>query len=175
MGTTRPVRVNYPRGRMVDSYSLIDRGLNPLTSFSLQDNVIRKGIGDILFLCSRGAGAEAEIFFAPEYPNQMFGAMENAMTYYVLRFDRFCEDPVFEVAPWDADLRMIPWDEGIKFLSGVSRNQLSVTQQRLADEIMRIDRASKEAGPIDPSQGRTRVGKPWGARFSVKPIVLGYG
>ena len=177
MATTIPIRLSYPQGRIVDSYSLIDRGMNPLTSFSLQENVIRKEIGDILFMCERlGAGSESAIVFAPEFPNQMFGEMENAMTYYVITFDTFLEDPVVELRPWDADLKIVAWNEGIEFLSAIGRNSLSVVQQRLVDEIMLIDAACKaQTGPIDRSAGRARIGKPWGARFSVNPIVLGYG
>jgi hypothetical protein len=173
---TLPMRISYPRGRIVDSYSLIDRGQNPLAAFSLQENIIRKQIGDILFLSGGGErDADASVFFAPEYPNQLLGAMEDALTYYAFGFDQFRDDPVVELRPWDTDLTVIPWERGIGLLSRLGNNQLSFTQQKLVADIMKIDESCKAlSDPIDHEQGRRQIGSPWGARFSVKPIVLGY-
>lgn len=170
--------INYPGGCRVKSYSLLDQGRGPLSSFSIEENIDRKNANYICFIESIDdsvLGNCDRICFAPEFPNARFGDMHAVMTFYVMQFGFGNKETYLEIAAFENAFRIYDWNKGVDFVKNLDPSKLNNAQMECIDLIVQIDRESKKLNPIPPSLSRERLGPPWGARFSLNPLFNGFG
>lgn len=170
----RPLRIPYPNGRIVQSYSLIDRGINPLDFFEPYQNAVRALLGDIRFIGRFDqSGNISKLFFAPEFPSEDYRSVRDYLTYFgiVLSHNAEPECAVYQLWAWDAKYRAVNWTLGVDLVKG-HESCLSAYQKAVLQNVLAIDHQLSTAKPnIDRSEMRRLVGSSVGGRLELKSFV----
>lgn len=170
-----PIALSYGGGRLVHSYSLFDKGRDPLRCFSEDENLMRLSLGDIQFVGRHFENRLTEILFVPEYPNGDYQSLHDITTFYGIIVTRLVPEPIVEVRAGDLNYRRLSWNDCVSTLERLEPRELSNGQAKVLNSILELDRAHRARTPnISPEEMRRCVGAAPGARISIMPLVLSY-
>jgi hypothetical protein len=170
-----PLTLTGPNGRIVRSFAIRDRGIDPLIYFNFRQNILRILLGDMRFVgCFDRDRRLLKLFFVPEYPSEEYQPVREFLTYYGILVSQYAEadKAVYQLRAWDDRYQRIEWHEGVQLLSLVDREGLSDFQTLLVDKIARFDESlTTERVNLPPSEMRKLVGSATGGRLELRPFV----
>jgi len=171
-----PLTIAGPNGRIVRSFALIDRGIDPLDYFTPDENVLRIALGDMRFvgLFDR-SGELLKLFFVPEYPSEDYRPVRDCLTYFGILVSSAAEQDkaVYQLRAWDCRYKRMEWQQGVDALKKVPVEGLSLYQRAVIERVLALDAAYNANRPnLPPSAMRDIVGSATGGRLELKGLAL---
>jgi hypothetical protein len=171
----KPLTIAGPNGRVVRSFSMRDRGVDPLIYFSARQNLLRILLGDMRFIAQFDRNrCLLKMFFVPEYPSEEYRPVREFLTYYGILISRYAgaSEAIYQLRAWDDKYQRISWDEGMRLLFSTKKDCLSEYQALLFEKITLFDKALSSERPNLPlAEMRKLVGSATGGRLELRPFV----
>ena len=171
-----PLTISGPNGRIIHSFSLMDRGVNPLDFFLPEQNLLRVQLGDIRFVASFDTkGGLRRLFFVPEYPSEGYRSIRGYLTYFGILLSRpaAAEDSVYQLRAWDVSYRRLRWGDGMNLLKEVDLTGFSDFQIETINRIKALDENRIAKRPnLTRAAMREAVGSATGGRLEMKSFAL---
>lgn len=169
-----PLRIDYgDEGVQLQSFALRDIGIDALFDLPEPETIYRAKLGDMRFLVRKlPDGSTADVYFAPEYPNNDLGLKERITTYYAWPVTR-ANAEICELHACDPGLRIVDWDVGILLIAGL-RGTADRDTKRTIERILEVDSLLKQfRSNLSDTEMRQTIGPASGARFTTSPFLVG--
>lgn len=148
----------------VGTTALLDRGIDPMETFSIEEHAKRKELGDIAFAVEVDSqdSPTGQLYFVPEISAREFHDTIRVMSLNVISLSTSDYGEIYEVTNTDEDFRIVGWDEGMRQFEHIASQDKAIAESHLFRMLKEVD--EQPSSGLSAQELRSQVGMATGFR-----------